>query len=116
MGCYKIQYKEGANKMNLASNNEYNSKRKQDASKGIYVIVMKSILYCQMTPTVRMHKIYDLKGSTHNRTASRYKLELDKISLAALEAIDDKSFEQEVKEIDNVDDEVERIAHSYSDG
>lgn len=46
MGCYQIQYKTGHRAMNLASNNEYNSKRKQDVEKGVYVIVMKSILFC----------------------------------------------------------------------
>jgi len=114
MGCYKIQYKKL--QLNLASNNEYNNKRKQDVNKGVYVIVMKSILFCEMTPTVKMHKIYDLKGSTHNRTASRYKLELDKLTFDALNKIDDTSFEQEINNIDNVDDNAKKISNSYSAG
>jgi len=114
MGCYKIQYTNA--KLEMASNNEYNSKRKQDVNKGVYVIVMKSILFCEMTPTVRMHKIYDLKGSTHNRTASRYKLNLDQVTFDALNEVDEKAFEQEVDQVAATNDEVKRIAGGYSSG
>jgi len=116
MGCYQIQYKSGAMAMSLASNNEYNSRRRQDVEKGVFVMVMKSILFCEMTPTVKMHQIYDLKGSTHNRSASRYRLELDAATLAALKEIDTHSFEQEIDGVDNVDATVKRINYSYSAG
>eukprot|EP01083_Nonionella_stella_P232979 821339_1 len=111
MGCYKIQYKK--TEMNLASNNEYNARRKQDVNKGVYVIVMKSILFCELTPTVKMHKIYDLKGSKHNRTASRYKLEITQQAFDALNKIDEVQFEEEAFD---ATENVKRMSNSYSEG
>eukprot|EP01084_Bolivina_argentea_P136019 239581_1 len=115
MGCYKIQYKEDK-KMSLASNNEYNSKRAQDVNKGVYVMVMKSILFCDVTPAIIQHKIYDLKGSTHNRTASRYKLNLDKITFDALTECDSKTFQHEINYIENVNENTKQIFKKYSGG
>ena len=65
-----------------------------------------------------MHKVYDLKGSTHKRQATRHKFILDKRDFTAMNAIENVTTEsaqeilQEVDE-DKLDEEQEETLDNY---
>eukprot|EP01083_Nonionella_stella_P039609 107717_1 len=85
----------------------------------IYFIIMKNIYYAPLHP-LQMHKVYDLKGSTHKRQATRHKLVVDTFDIATLSVITSTSslcdiddvmtekFEEEEKET------FDNLRHAYS--
>ena len=78
--------------------------KKQEDNYKIHFLIMTSVLFCEIKPRVKMHKIYDLKGSKHNRTATRHKLELNEQEFNELKEIANK-----YDEIETLDDEKSQI-------
>ena len=65
---------------------------------GICFMIMKSVLYSENIQHTEMHKIYDLKGSTHKRAATRWKLLLDTKDFETINDLHLSNINKEIEE------------------
>lgn len=87
----------------------------------IYIMIMKNVHH-SIKSSIIMHKIYDLKGSTHKRQATRHKFLLDKNDFTAMNSIDIISSLDQLNESDDESNEekeekeetIDNIKHRYS--
>ena len=99
----------------------------------IYIMVMKNVHHSMVDAqigSIIMHKVYDLKGSTHKRQATRHKLLLDRHDYNAMNNMEDvvestkqpltlmegDEDEEQINELINeeVEETIDNIRHRYS--
>eukprot|EP01083_Nonionella_stella_P299429 1016849_1 len=79
-----------------------------------YFMVMKNVHYAPVQ-TLSMNKVYDLKGSTHNRRATRHKLVLDDNDYSALTVIESTAINGMNGKYDEEEEEtIDNLLHTYS--